>query len=198
MGENYSELLKTAVFVNLVDLYRHILPTKPHTGLFNPFNAELLGTLASPPMNSWGGGGDCKIIRIFCNVRCVWSHQQDLSLWANNNMRRSCALLVDNTKFMSRSHQGHFLSKILKITPGPFLKAHLNKHNYNYAAACSISLGFHRKRLIHNWGWRLIWVEVVIYCLDAAQNKREGYFKVMENVRFISLWVMCTKCAMIR
>ena len=24
---------------------------------FNPFNAELLGTLASPPLNSWGGGG---------------------------------------------------------------------------------------------------------------------------------------------
>ena len=25
--------------------------------LINPFNAELLGTLASPPLNSWRGGG---------------------------------------------------------------------------------------------------------------------------------------------
>ena len=25
--------------------------------LINPFNAELLGTLASPQLNSWGGGG---------------------------------------------------------------------------------------------------------------------------------------------
>ena len=64
------------------------------------------------------------------------------------------------------------------ITP-PFLKAQLNKQNYNYAAACSISLGFHRKRLIHNWVWRLTWVEFVHYCMDAAQNKREGYVKVM-------------------
>ena len=35
------------------------------------------------------------------------------------------------------------------ITP-PFFKAQLNKQNYNYAAGCSISLGFHRKTLIHN------------------------------------------------
>ena len=34
------------------------------------------------------------------------------------------------------------------ITP-QFLKAQLNKQNYNYLTACSISLGFHRKRLIH-------------------------------------------------
>ena len=64
------------------------------------------------------------------------------------------------------------------ITP-PFFKAQLNKQNYNYAAACSISLGFHRKRLIYNWVWRLTWVEVVLYCMDAAQNEREGYVKVM-------------------
>ena len=83
------------------------------------------------------------------------------------------------------------------ITP-PFLKAQLNKQNYNYAAACSINLVFHRKRLIYNWVLRLIWVEVVLYCMNAAQNKREGYVKVMLNVRFISLWVMCTKCVMIR
>ena len=64
------------------------------------------------------------------------------------------------------------------ITP-PFLKAQLKKQNYNYAAACSIDLGFHRKRLIHNWVGTLTWVEVVLYCMDAAQNIREGYVKVM-------------------
>ena len=64
------------------------------------------------------------------------------------------------------------------ITP-PFLKAQLNKQNYNYAAACSISLGFHRKILIHNRVWKLTWVEVVRDCMDAAQNIREGYVKVM-------------------
>ena len=64
------------------------------------------------------------------------------------------------------------------ITP-PFFKAQLNKQNYNYAAACSISLGFHRKILIYNWVSRLTWVEVVLYCMDAAQNEREGYVKVM-------------------
>ena len=56
-------------------------------------------------------------IRIFCNVRLkkfVWRHQQDLSLWAYNNMIKSCALLVDNTKVMSRSHQGHFKVKLPK------------------------------------------------------------------------------------
>ena len=36
----------------------------------NPFNAKLLGTLASPPLNSWEGGG-VKKTRIFCNVRFV-------------------------------------------------------------------------------------------------------------------------------
>ena len=65
------------------------------------------------------------------------------------------------------------------LTTTPFLKAKLNKQNYNYEAAHSISLGFHRKRLIHNWVSRLIWVEVVLYCIDAAQNKGEGYIKVM-------------------
>ena len=30
-----------------------------------------------------------------------------------------------------------------------------------------------------NWVWRLTWVEVVLYCADTAQNKREGYTKVM-------------------
>ena len=64
------------------------------------------------------------------------------------------------------------------ITP-PFFKAQLNKQYYNYAAACSISLGFHRNRLIYNWVWRLTWVEGVLFCMDAAQNKREGYVKVM-------------------
>ena len=54
------------------------------------------------------------------------------------------------------------------ITPS-FLKGQLNKHNYNYAAACSINFGFHRKRLIHNWVWRLTLVEGVLYCMDAAQ-----------------------------
>ena len=83
---------------------------------FNPFNAELLGTLASPSLNSWGGGGrGWKKNWIFCNVIFVWRHQQDLSLWANNKMRKSCALLVDNTKVMSRSHQGHFKVKLAKI-----------------------------------------------------------------------------------
>ena len=79
------------------------------------------------------------------------------------------------------------------ITP-PFMKAQLNKQNYNYAAACNITLGFHRKRLIHTLVWRLTWVVVVLYCMDAAQNKREDYVKVMSNVKFIILWVMCTKC----
>ena len=60
-----------------------------------------------------------------------------------------------------------------------FLKAQLNKKNYNYLAACSISLGFHRKRLIHNCVWRLTRVEVVLYCMDAAQNKRQYIAKVM-------------------
>ena len=64
------------------------------------------------------------------------------------------------------------------ITP-LFLKAQFNKKNYNYAAACSISLSFHRKRLIHNWVQGLTWVQVVHYCMDAAQNKREDYVKVM-------------------
>ena len=58
-------------------------------------------------------------------------------------------------------------------------QAQLNKQNYNYAATCSTSMGFHRKILIHNWVLRLTWVEVVLYCMDAAQNKREGYVKVM-------------------
>ena len=40
----------------------------------------------------------------------------------------------------------------------PFLKAQWNKQNYNYAAALSISLGFHRKILIHKRVWRLTWV----------------------------------------
>ena len=53
------------------------------------------------------------------------------------------------------------------------------KQNYNYAAACIISLGFHRKILIHNWVWRLTWVEVVPYCMDDAQKYREGYVRVM-------------------
>ena len=79
---------------------------------FNPFNAELIGTLSYPPLNSWGRG--LKKPRIFCNVRFVWRHQQDLGLRANNNTRRSCALLMDNTKVMSRSHQGHFKVKLAK------------------------------------------------------------------------------------
>ena len=60
------------------------------------------------------------------------------------------------------------------ITP-PSPKAQLNKQIYIYSATCSISLGFHHKRLIHNWVWRLTWVEVVLYCMDGAQNKR-GYY----------------------
>ena len=62
----------------------------------------------------------------------------------------------------------------------PFLKAQWNKQNYNYAAALSISLGFHCKILIHNRVWRLTWVEVVLYCMhDTAQNKRkyQGHVK---------------------
>ena len=73
------------------------------------------------------------------------------------------------------------------ITP-PFLKAQLYKQNYHYAAACS----FQRKIIIHNWVWRLTWVEVVLYCMNAAQNKREGCVKAMYNVRLISLWVLNT------
>ena len=61
----------------------------------------------------------------------------------------------------------------------PLLKAQLNKQNYNYAAACSTSLGFYRKILIHNRVRRLTRVEVVLYCMDAAQNKREGYVRVV-------------------
>ena len=61
----------------------------------------------------------------------------------------------------------------------PFLKAQLHKQIYNYAAACSVSLGFHRKILIHNWLWRLTWVEVVLYCMDVAPKNPEGYVKVM-------------------
>ena len=72
----------------------------------------------------------------------------------------------------------HPIFYVALITP-PFLKAQLNKQIYNYAAPCSISLGFHRKSLIHSWVWRLTWVEVVLYCMDDAQNKREGYVKVM-------------------
>ena len=49
------------------------------TSAFNLFNVELLGTLASPPLNSWGGGGEKKSEYF---VRFVWRHQQDLSLWA--------------------------------------------------------------------------------------------------------------------
>ena len=60
------------------------------------------------------------------------------------------------------------------ITP-PFLRGQLNKQNYNYAAACSTNFGFHRKRLIHNWVWRLTLGEGVLYCMDAAQNKCEVY-----------------------
>ena len=60
----------------------------------------------------------------------------------------------------------------------PFLKVQLNKQNYNYAATCNISLGLHRKILIHNWVWRWTWVKVVPYCMNAAQNKREGYVTV--------------------
>ena len=147
------------------------------------------------------------------NVR----HQQDLSLGllANNNMGRSCALMVHNTNVISRSHQGHFRVKLAKniknihflsisslsvvqpytikdwwwpvthfwsgiisthifmksravlilggvIPPcvsllNSLLQAQLNKQNYNYTAACSISLGFYRKRLIHNWVYNLCW-----------------------------------------
>ena len=64
------------------------------------------------------------------------------------------------------------------ITP-PFLKAQLDKQIYNYAAACGITLGFHRKQMIHNWVRRLTRVKVVLCCMDAAQNKRKGYVKVM-------------------
>ena len=60
------------------------------------------------------------------------------------------------------------------LITSPFLKAQLNKQNYNYAAVCSISLSFHRKRLLHNWVWRFTWVEVLVHCMDAAQYKREG------------------------
>ena len=78
----------------------------------NPFNAELWAHLHPHRWIPGEGGGEEN--RIFCNVRFVWRHQQDLSLWANNNMRRSCALLVDNTKVMPRSHQGHFKVKLAK------------------------------------------------------------------------------------
>ena len=61
----------------------------------------------------------------------------------------------------------------------PLHQGSIEQEKYNYAAVCSISLGFHRKRLIHNWEWRLTWVEVVLYCMDTAQTKHEGYIKVM-------------------
>ena len=60
-----------------------------------------------------GGGGVEDKIRIFCNVRFVWRHQQDRSLWANNNMGRRCAILV-----ISRSHQGHFIVKLKNFGMG--------------------------------------------------------------------------------
>ena len=41
-------------------------------------------------------------------------------------------------------------------------------------------------------GWRLL------YCIDTAQKKREGYVNVMGNVTFISLLVICAKCVMNR
>ena len=54
------------------------------------------------------------------------------------------------------------LCSCLPLLHPPFLKAQLNKQNYKYAAACSISLGFQRKRLKHiYWVWRLTWVEGV-------------------------------------
>ena len=59
----------------------------------------------------------------------------------------------------------------------PLSHPQLNTQNYNDAAACSISLGFHRKRLIHNWVWRKTWFEVLLYCMDAAQNKCEDHVK---------------------
>ena len=34
---------------------------KVQYGIVNPFNAELLGTLASPAINSWGGGEGGKV-----------------------------------------------------------------------------------------------------------------------------------------
>ena len=40
----------------------------------------------------------------------------------------------------------------------------------NYAAACSISLGLHHKRLIHNWVCRLTWIEVVLNCMDTFRK----------------------------
>ena len=186
--------------------------------MFNPCNAELLGKLAFPLLNSLGT--PCwKQIRIFCNVSFVWKHQQDPNLWPNNNMGRSCTLLVHNTKVISRSHQGHFKVKLVKdienihflfnfklvsdaviywkglmqihswtgitsteisggvVPPGlpllhtSFLKVHLNKLNYNNEAACSISFGFHRKRLTHNWVWRMTWVDVVLYLLHSYHSK---------------------------
>ena len=43
----------------LDDLLEHILAC--HYFTLNPFNAELLGTLASQSLNSWGGGGEKKL-----------------------------------------------------------------------------------------------------------------------------------------
>ena len=75
--------------------------------------------------HSWipGEGGGVKKIRIFCNVRFAWRHQQDLSLWANNNMRRSYALLVDNINLWItwKSCQGH-IKVISRAKPQKYWK----------------------------------------------------------------------------
>ena len=75
-------------------------------------NAEFLGTLAFPPLNSWGGG--FKKIEYFVMSDLSEETSRILAYEQNNNMRRSFALLVYNTKVMSRSHQGHFNVKLTK------------------------------------------------------------------------------------
>ena len=80
----------------------------------NPFYAELLCTLAFPPLNSWVGGGGRGVGGEKKSEYFVMSDLQDLSLWANNNMVRSCALLVHKTMVISRSHQGNFKVKPVK------------------------------------------------------------------------------------
>ena len=76
-----------------------------------------------------------------------------------------------------------------RITP-LFIKAQLTKQNYNYAAACSISLGCHRKRLIHNWVWRLTRVEevwfVLLYSL-MVWSKNQVSISIIEKVIIILL-----------
>ena len=161
--------------------------------LGNPFNAEILDTNASPPLNPGMGWGKSKYFvlsdwsedtsRILAYEQIItregavhyWcitlmscqGHIKVISGQTGQKYWKKCPLLSISTLLVVQSStrnmvihsQSSIIStyifrkfKALSILGGkcshicpyytPFLKAQLNKQNYNYVAACNISLGF--------------------------------------------------------